>query len=134
MPPTLSLRTVGLMVRTLLGQIMEVSLQIQTWMIILELTRYDAELYPAYYGNKQDTPPGPVQYDNPDCNNNPSLVDFREFPIPRNGQPFGNNGRPGPDRVVIGRLSPGTNTIRCGLMTHSGAGGQNQFVPCTPLP
>lgn len=85
--------------------------------------------YPAYFGNRQTTP---VTFENPSCNNNPQLIDYREFPILRSGKPFTANAGPGPDRVVIGRIGTGGNTIRCGLMTHSGA-PNNDFVACTKL-
>ncbi|KAG8751500.1 hypothetical protein FRC11_009318 [Ceratobasidium sp. 423] len=51
---------------------------------------------------------------------------FYEFPIFKSRVYDGKS--PGPDRVVIGSVS-GADAAFCGLMTHTGAGGNN-FLQC----
>ncbi|CAE6355202.1 unnamed protein product [Rhizoctonia solani] len=51
---------------------------------------------------------------------------FYEFPILQSKVYTGEN--PGPDRVVIGSVN-GADAAYCGLITHTGAGGNN-FVQC----
>ncbi|CUA72991.1 hypothetical protein RSOLAG22IIIB_05123 [Rhizoctonia solani] len=51
---------------------------------------------------------------------------FFEFPIFESKVYTG--GSPGPDRVVIGSVD-GADAAFCGLMTHTGAGGNN-FLQC----
>ncbi|KAJ1305606.1 hypothetical protein OPQ81_000603 [Rhizoctonia solani] len=51
---------------------------------------------------------------------------FYEFPIFKSHIYTG--GSPGPDRVVIGSVN-GEDAVFCGLMTHTGAGGNN-FLQC----
>ncbi|EUC58534.1 guanyl-specific ribonuclease F1 [Rhizoctonia solani AG-3 Rhs1AP] len=58
----------------------------------------------------------------PDCN-----APFYEFPIFTSKVYTG--GSPGPDRVVIGSAS-GEDAAFCGVMTHTGAPGRNNFLQC----
>ncbi|CEL54703.1 Guanyl-specific ribonuclease F1 OS=Gibberella fujikuroi PE=1 SV=4 [Rhizoctonia solani AG-1 IB] len=53
---------------------------------------------------------------------------FYEFPIFQNKVYTGES--PGPDRVVIGSVR-GADAAYCGLITHTGAGG-NKFLQCDP--
>ncbi|CAE6511705.1 unnamed protein product [Rhizoctonia solani] len=52
---------------------------------------------------------------------------FYEFPIFKS-KVYNGKGSPGPDRVVIGNVNGGDAAF-CGLMTHTGAGG-NKFSQC----
>lgn len=86
--------------------------------------------YPHYFGG--NTSPV-IRWALPACNNNNNpCIPKNVYPILRNGRAFATNANPGPDRVVI-TYYPSGNILRygrCGLMTHSSAGGNN-FVKCT---
>jgi hypothetical protein len=62
----------------------------------------------------------------------PNMIELNEYPIFRDGSGFSEGKEPGPDRVVIARVSQGTDLVneQCGIMTHEGAADQAEFIKC----
>ena len=83
------------------------------------------EEYPAYFGNVEGLTL-PVT-----CTG-ANVIDLREYPIFRDESEFKPNKQPGPDRVVIARISGTSASLfaQCILMTQDGAPTPKGFVKC----